>query len=116
MGELGFMGMMVPEEWSGAGFDTLTYVIAMEEIAAVELATSTIMSVNNSLVCQLLVDYGTEDQNAFEVEARVEDSDGNELWSQTKMVTNLQSGEERTLNWEWDSETPREVTVIVETL
>ncbi len=62
MCELGFMSMMVPEEWSGAGFDTLTYVIAMEEIAAVELATSTIMSVNNSLVCQLLVDYGTEDQ------------------------------------------------------
>jgi len=62
MGELGFMGMMVPEEWCGAGFDTLTYVIAMEEIAAVELATSTIMSVNNSLVCQLFVDYGTEDQ------------------------------------------------------
>ena len=62
MGELGFMGMMVPEEWSGAGFDTLTYVIAMEEIAAVELATSTIMSVNNSLVCQLFVDYGTDDQ------------------------------------------------------
>ena len=62
MGELGFMGMMVPEEWSGAGLDTLTYVIAMEEIAAVELATSTIMSVNNSLVCQLFVDYGTEDQ------------------------------------------------------
>ena len=62
MGELGFMGMMVPEEWGGAGFDTITYVIAMEEIAAVELATSTIMSVNNSLVCQLFVDYGTEDQ------------------------------------------------------
>ena len=62
MGELGFMGMMVSEEWGGAGFDTLTYVIAMEEIAAVELATSTIMSVNNSLVCQLFVDYGTEDQ------------------------------------------------------
>jgi len=62
LGELGFMGMMVPEEWCGAGFDTLTYVIAMEEIAAIELATSTIMSVNNSLVCQLLVDYGTEDQ------------------------------------------------------
>ena len=62
MGELGFMGMMVPEEWGGAGFDTLTYVIAMEEIAAVELATSTIMSVNNSLVCQLFTDYGTHDQ------------------------------------------------------
>ena len=54
MGELGFMGMMVPEEWGGSGLDTLTYVIAIEEIAAVELATSTIMSVNNSLVCQVL--------------------------------------------------------------
>ena len=62
MGELGFMGMMVPEEWGGAGFDTVTYVIAMEEIAAVELATSTIMSVNNSLVCQLFIDYGTAEQ------------------------------------------------------
>ena len=62
MGELGFMGMMVPEEWGGAGFDTVTFVIAMEEIAAVELATSTVMSVNNSLVCQLLVDYGTDEQ------------------------------------------------------
>jgi alkylation response protein AidB-like acyl-CoA dehydrogenase len=62
MGELGFMGMMVPEEWGGAGFDTVTFVIAMEEIASVELATSTVMSVNNSLVCQLLVDYGTDEQ------------------------------------------------------
>ncbi|MBT3179401.1 MAG: acyl-CoA dehydrogenase [Candidatus Marinimicrobia bacterium] len=62
MGELGFMGMMVPEEWGGSGLDTVSYVIAMEEIAAVELATSTIMSVNNSLVCQLLLDRGTEAQ------------------------------------------------------
>ena len=62
MGELGFMGMMVPEAWGGSGLDTLTYVIAMEEIAAVELATSTVMSVNNSLVCQLFVDYGTDEQ------------------------------------------------------
>ena len=62
MGELGFMGMMVPEEYSGAGMDTLTYVIALEEIAAVEAAASTIMSVNNSLVCQLLADWGTNVQ------------------------------------------------------
>ena len=62
MGELGFMGMMVPEEWGGSGLDTLSYVIAIEEIAAVELATSTIMSVNNSLVCQVLLDWGTEAQ------------------------------------------------------
>ena len=62
MGELGFMGMMVPEKYSGAEMDTLTYVIALEEIAAVEAAASTIMSVNNSLVCQLLADWGTNVQ------------------------------------------------------
>ena len=50
MGELGFMGMMVPEEWGGSGLDTISYIIALEEIAAVELATSTIMSVNLSLI------------------------------------------------------------------
>ena len=66
MGELGFMGMMVPEEWGGSGFDTISYVIAIEEIAAVELATSTIMSVNNSLVCQVLLDNGNvEQKNEF---------------------------------------------------
>ena len=66
MGELGFMGMMGPEQWGGSGFDTLSYVIAIEEIAAVELATSTIMSVNNSLVCQVLLDNGNvEQKNEF---------------------------------------------------
>ena len=60
MGELGFMGMMVPEQYNGSGMDTLSYVIALEEIAAIEAATSTIMSVNNSLVCQLLLDWGTD--------------------------------------------------------
>ena len=62
MGELGFMGMMIPEKWGGSGFDTVSYVIAIEEIAAVELATSTVMSVNNSLVCQVLLDWGNDAQ------------------------------------------------------
>ena len=62
MGELGFMGMMVPEKWGGSGMDTLSFVLAIEEIASVELATSTIMSVNNSLVCQVLDDWGTDFQ------------------------------------------------------
>jgi len=56
MGELGLMGMMVPKKWGGSGFNTASYVLAVEEIAAVELETSTIMSVNNSLVCQVLLD------------------------------------------------------------
>ena len=62
MGELGLMGMMVPKEWGGSGFNTASYVLAIEEIAAVELATSTIMSVNNSLVCQVLLDWGNNEQ------------------------------------------------------
>ena len=62
MGELGFMGMMVPENLGGSGLDTISYVIALEEIASVELATSTVMSVNNSLVCQILMEYGTPEQ------------------------------------------------------
>ncbi len=62
MGELGLMGMMVPEKWGGAGLDTISYVLAIEEIAAIELATSTIMSVNNSLVCQVILDSGSDIQ------------------------------------------------------
>jgi len=62
LGELGFMGMMVPEEYNGSGLDALSYVIALEEIATVEAATATIMSVNNSLVCQILMDWGTDNQ------------------------------------------------------
>ena len=62
MGELGYMGMMVPTKWSGSGLDTISYVLAIEEIASIELATSTIMSVNNSLVCQVLDDFGTDEQ------------------------------------------------------
>ena len=62
MGKLGFMGMMVSEKWGGSGMDTLSFTLAIEEIASVELASSTIMSVNNSLVCQVLEDWGTEYQ------------------------------------------------------
>lgn len=62
MGELGFMGMMVPEEYGGAGLDTVSYVLALEEISKVDAAAGVIMSVNNSLVCWGLEKYGTTDQ------------------------------------------------------
>jgi alkylation response protein AidB-like acyl-CoA dehydrogenase len=64
MGELGFMGMMVPEEWGGAGLDTMSYVLAMEEISKVDASCGVIMSVNNSLVCYGINKYGTEDQKS----------------------------------------------------
>lgn len=62
LGELGFMGMMVPEQYGGAGLDTLSYVIAMEEVSRVDASCGVIMSVNNSLVCYGLNKYGTEEQ------------------------------------------------------
>ena len=64
MAELGFMGMMVPEEYGGAGMDAVSYVIALEEIAAVDASAAVIMSVNNSLVSQLIQNFGNEDQKA----------------------------------------------------
>jgi alkylation response protein AidB-like acyl-CoA dehydrogenase len=62
MGELGFLGMMVKPEYGGGGMDTLSYVIAMEEISKIDASASVIMSVNNSLVCWGLQIYGSEEQ------------------------------------------------------
>lgn len=62
MGELGFLGMMVDPQYGGSGLDTISYVLAMEEISKVDASVSVIMSVNNSLVCWGLEEYGTEEQ------------------------------------------------------
>ena len=62
MAELGLMGIEVPEEHGGAGFDTLSYVLAMEEISAACASTGVIMSVNNSLVCDPLIKFATDAQ------------------------------------------------------
>jgi alkylation response protein AidB-like acyl-CoA dehydrogenase len=62
MAELGFMGMMVDPLFGGSGLDTLSYVLAMEEISKVDNSCSVIMSVNNSLVCWGIEHYGTEEQ------------------------------------------------------
>ncbi len=62
LAELGFLGMMVPPEYDGSGMDTVSYVLAMEEIAKVDAAVAVIMSVNNSLVCYGLNRFGNEEQ------------------------------------------------------
>ena len=62
LGELGFMGMMVPEEWGGSGLDTISYAIAIEEISRVDASAGVIMSVNNSLVCYGINTSGSEAQ------------------------------------------------------
>jgi alkylation response protein AidB-like acyl-CoA dehydrogenase len=62
MGQLGFMGIEVPEEYGGAGMDTLAYSLALTEICKVDASHGTIMSVNNSLYCHGLLLFGTEEQ------------------------------------------------------
>ena len=62
LGELGFMGMMVSPEYGGSGMDTVSYILAIEEISKVDASASVCMSVNNSLVCWALEKYGTEEQ------------------------------------------------------
>jgi len=62
MGDLGFMGMMVSPEYGGGGMDTVSYAIAVEEISKVDASASVIMSVNNSLVCWGLENFGSKEQ------------------------------------------------------
>ena len=62
LGEMGLMGMMVPEQWGGAGMDAVSYAMAMEEVSTACASTGVIMSVNNSLVCYPLEAYGTDQQ------------------------------------------------------
>ena len=62
LGELGFMGMMVDPAYGGSGMDTVSYVLAMEELSKIDASTSVAVSVNNSLVCYGLQAFGTEEQ------------------------------------------------------
>ena len=62
LGELGFLGMMVSPQYGGSGMDTISYVLAMEELSKIDASTSVVVSVNNSLVCYGLEKYGTEAQ------------------------------------------------------
>ena len=62
LGELGFLGMMVDPKYGGSGLDTLSYVLAMEELSKIDASTSVVVSVNNSLVCWGMEQYGNEEQ------------------------------------------------------
>jgi butyryl-CoA dehydrogenase len=62
LGELGLMGMMIPPEYGGSGADTVSYVLALAEVAYACASTAVVMSVHNSIVCESILRYGTEDQ------------------------------------------------------
>ncbi len=91
MGENGLMGIEVPVEYGGAGMDPISYVLAMIEIAAADAAHSTIMSVNNSLFCNGILKFGTEDQKQTYVRAIAE---GREIGAFA--LTEPQSGSDAT--------------------
>ena len=65
MAELGFMGMMVPEQYGGAGVDTVSYVLALTEIAYACASTAVVMSVHNSICCEAVLKFGTEEQKQY---------------------------------------------------
>jgi hypothetical protein len=62
MGELGFLGMLIPEQYDGLGLDTRSYLIALEEIAAADASAAVLMSVHNSLPTQMLLNFGSDEQ------------------------------------------------------
>src|SRR4051794_28660224 len=62
LGALGFLGMLLPEEYGGLGLDTLTYLVALEEIATVDASVAVMMSVHNSLPTQMILRWGSEEQ------------------------------------------------------
>jgi len=64
MGELGFLGMLIPEEYDGLGLDTTSYLLALEAIANADASTAVLMSVHNSLPTQMLLNFGSEEQKA----------------------------------------------------
>ena len=59
---LGFLGMLLPEEYDGLGLDSRTYLVALEEIAAVDASAAVLMSVHNSLPTQMILRYGSDEQ------------------------------------------------------
>ena len=91
LGENGLMGIEVPAEYGGAGMDPIAYVLAMIEIAAGDAAHSTIMSVNNSLFCNGILTFGTEEQKQKYVRAIAE---GREIGAFA--LTEPQSGSDAT--------------------
>ena len=96
LAELGFMGMMVSPDYGGAGMDTLSYVLAMEEISKVDASTSVSMSVNNSLVCWGLETFGNEDQKKKYLTPLAQGRKENELYIGAFLLSEPEAGSDAT--------------------
>jgi len=96
LADLGFLGMMVKPEYGGAGMDTVSYVLAMEEISKIDASTSVCMSVNNSLVCFGLQEYGTEDQKQKYLVPLAQGKKNGELYIGAFLLSEPEAGSDAT--------------------
>ena len=96
LAELGFMGMMVSPAYGGAGMDTISYVLAMEEISKIDASVSVCMSVNNSLVCWGLETFGTEEQKQKYLTPLAKGIKDNELYIGAFLLSEPEAGSDAT--------------------
>lgn len=96
LAELGFMGMMVDPQYGGSGLDTVSYVIAMEEISKIDASVSVCMSVNNSLVCYGLEAYGTEEQKQKYLTPLAQGMKDGELYTGAFLLSEPEAGSDAT--------------------
>lgn len=96
LAELGFLGMMVDPKYGGAGMDTVSYVLAMEEISKIDASTSVAMSVNNSLVCWGLEAYGTEEQKEKYLTPLAQGKKDGELYIGAFLLSEPEAGSDAT--------------------
>lgn len=96
LADLGFMGMMVKPEYGGSGMDTISYVLAMEEISKVDASVSVCMSVNNSLVCYGLQEYGNEAQKQQYLTALAQGKKDGELYIGAFLLSEPEAGSDAT--------------------
>ncbi len=96
LAELGFMGMMVDPKYGGAGMDTVSYVLAMEEISKIDASVSVCMSVNNSLVCWGLETYGSEQQKQQYLTPLAQGRKDNELYVGAFLLSEPEAGSDAT--------------------
>ena len=96
LAELGFMGMMVSPDYGGSGLDTVSYVLAMEEISKIDASVSVCMSVNNSLVCYGLEAYGTEEQKQKYLTPLAQGTKNGELYIGAFLLSEPEAGSDAT--------------------
>src|SRR5688572_14823230 len=96
LADLGFLGMMVDTQYGGAGMDTVSYVLAMEEISKIDASVSVVMSVNNSLVCYGLQAFGTEEQKQKYLTPLAQGKKDDELYIGAFMLSEPEAGSDAT--------------------